>query len=51
MLEPYTDKPDVHGTMLIEEDALTEVVKQVRTHSPSYFVLANKSSGMQLPTK
>lgn len=29
MLEPYTDKPDIRGTMLIEEDALMEVVKEV----------------------
>lgn len=29
MLEPYTDKPSISGTMLIEETPLISVVKQV----------------------
>lgn len=51
MLEPYTDRPDVHGTMLIEEDALMEVVKQVRLRFPTLLSPANKTSGMQPPIK
>jgi predicted amidohydrolase YtcJ len=32
LLEPYSDKPEISGTMLINETALTTVVSQVRAY-------------------
>lgn len=34
LLEPYSDKPDTSGTMLIEEAPLIEVVKEVLPQHP-----------------
>ena len=51
LLEPYSDKPDTSGAMLINETALTTVVSQVWRLSIFGCVCADLSSGIKLDSR